>query len=71
MSADQFLTWMFGKSDEDNDTDQVHTSPPANGFQKDDILERPRQNSESNDLEMLWQTWREHFMLQSSPVWLH
>lgn len=55
MSADRFLTCMFGKSDEDNDNDPVHTSPPANGFQKDNILERPRQNSESNDAEMLWQ----------------
>lgn len=55
MSASQFLTWMFGNFNEDNDNDPVHTSPPANGFQKDNISERPRQNSESNDVEMLWQ----------------
>lgn len=35
MSADQFLTWMFGKFDEDNDNDPVHTSPLANGFLKE------------------------------------
>lgn len=54
MSADQFLTWMFGKFDEDNDNDPM-TMVHLQMVSKKNILERPRQYSDSNDVEMLWE----------------
>lgn len=68
MSADQFLTWMFGNFNEDNDNDPAHSSPPANGFQKDNISEAKLASQMM--LRCCGKTWREQFMLESSPVWL-